>query len=122
MKRMIQVAAAFAAFMAGSATAEPQAIFHTSPLPCVPMPDGGMFCGSSDDVKYRPEDGDQVLVRFHGFYGLEYRGLPPFVREVQTTDGRLWRGTPRPSSYVVEAWRDDKHIPTLDVHIRFIPR
>lgn len=58
MKSITIAVAALAAFMARPATAdEAQAIFHTSPLPCVPMSGGGMFCGLSNDLKHRVEDG-----------------------------------------------------------------
>ncbi|MBX5235302.1 hypothetical protein HJC02_24000 [Rhizobium sp. NLR4a] len=109
--------------MAGPATAgEAQAIFHTSPLPCVPMSGGGMFCGHTDNIEYLEEDGDQVLLKLHGFKGIELVGLPPVVREVPTTYGRLLRGAPTPGNYTVEMHQNGKRIPTLVMHMRFIPR
>ena len=123
MRRVVLVAAALGAFITGPAVAEDvQAIFHTSPLPCVPMSSGGMFCGHSLDLKYRAGGGDHALLKLHGFRGIELVGLPSFVREVPTTYGRLLRGAPKPGNYTVEMHRDGKRIPTLDMHMRFIPR
>ncbi len=122
MKIDMVIIAALAAFFAlPAAAAEPQAIVHTSPLPCVPASGGGTFCPHFYDLEYRAEDGDQVLLRLQGFSGIKL-DLPPFVREVTTADGRLLRGVPQPGIYIVQMRRDGKHMPTLDMHMRLIPR
>ncbi|MBB3743513.1 hypothetical protein FHX10_003012 [Rhizobium sp. BK591] len=123
MKFIWIIAIAWAVLVAGPAAAdEAEAIIHTSPLPCAPMSGGGMFCGHTYDLRCRAEDGDQVLLKFHGYKGIELVGLPPFVREVPTTYGRLLRGAPTPGNYIVEMHQDGKRTPTLDMHMRFIPR
>jgi hypothetical protein len=84
------------------------------------MERGGRFCGYTVDIRYQPGDGDQVLLRMHGYQGLQLVGLPHFVREVPTTCGRLLRGSLKPGTYTVGMWRDGKRIPMLDMHMRFI--
>jgi hypothetical protein len=127
----ITAIAALAAFMAGPAASE--VILHTSPLPARFMPreqgaheQGGQrgywFQGLTTDIKYLPSDGDEVLLKMHGFQGIQLVGLPSFVREVSTANGRLLRGVPQPGNYTIEMHRDGKRIPTLDMHMRFIPR
>ncbi|TCV76017.1 hypothetical protein [Neorhizobium sp. S3-V5DH] len=131
MKSITIAVAALAAFMAGPAVAE--VILHTSPLPAKFMPheqgaheQGGQrgywFRGHTTRHQELPGDGDEVFLRMHGFQGIQLVGLPPFVREVSTADGHLLRGIPQPGNYTVEMWRDGKRIPTLDMHMRFIPR
>lgn len=130
MKAII-TAAVLAASIAGNASAD--VLLHASPLPAKFMPheqgahqQGGQkgywFYGLTTDIKYLAGDGDEVFLRMHGFQGIELVGLPPFVREVSTADGRLLRGVPQPGDYTVEMHRDGKRIPTLDMHMRFIPR
>lgn len=125
------IATALAALAAGPAAAD--VVLHTSRLPAQFMrhergahEQGGQrgywFHGHTTDIKYLPGDGDEVFLRMHGFKGIQLVGLPPFVREVATVDGRLLRGIPRSGTYIVEMHRDGKHIPTLDMHLRFIPR
>lgn len=131
MKTIIITAAVLAASIAGSASAD--VLLHTTPLPAKFMPheqgaiqQGGQkgywFQGHTTDIKYLPADGDEVLLKMHGFQGIQLVGLPSFVREVPTAEGRLLRGVPQPGNYTVEMWRDGKRIPTLDMHMRFIPR
>lgn len=131
MKTIIITAAVLAASIAGSASAD--VLLHTTPLSAKFMPheqgaiqQGGQkgywFQGHTTDIKYLPADGDEVLLKMHGFQGIQLVGLPSFVREVPTADGRLLRGIPQPGNYTVEMWRDGKRIPTLDMHMRFIPR
>jgi hypothetical protein len=131
MKTIIITAAVLAASIAGSASAD--VLLHTTPLPAMFMPHeqgaiqqgvqkGYWFQGHTTDIKYLPSGGDEVLLKMHGFQGIHLVGLPSFVREVPTADGRLLRGVPQPGKYTVEMWRDGKRIPTLDMHMRFIPR
>jgi len=131
MKSITIAVAALAIFMAGPAVAD--VILNSSPLPAKFMPhkqgaheQGGQrgfwFYGLTTDLKYLPGDGDEVLLKLHGFQGIQLVGLPPFVREVSTADGRLLRGIPQPGNFTVEMHRDGKRIPTLDMHMRFIPR
>ncbi|MGO7727957.1 hypothetical protein [Rhizobium leguminosarum] len=131
MKSIPITAVVLAAFIARPAAAD--VILHTSPLPAQFMPDergayeqggqkGFWFYGHTTDIKYLPSDRDQVLLRMHGFQGIELVGLPPFVWEVATSDGRLLRGIPQPGNYTVEMHGDGKRIPTLDMHMRFIPQ
>lgn len=131
MKTIIITAAMLAASITGSASAD--VLLHTTPLPARFMPhqqgaheQGGQrgywFQGHTTDIKYLPGDGDEVFLRMHGFQGIQLVGLPPFVREVSTADGRLLRGIPQPGNFTVEMHRDGKRIPTLDMNMRFIPR
>lgn len=131
MKTIIITAALLAASIAGSASAD--VLLHSTPLSAKFVPHeqgasqqhgqrGYWFYGHSTDIKYLPGDGDEVLLKLHGFQGIRLVGLPPFVREVSTADGRQLRGIPQPGTYTVQLWRDGKHISTLDMTMRFIPR
>lgn len=131
MRSILIAAAVLATLIAGSASAD--IIHNTSPLPARfilhaegAIEQGGQrglwFYGHTTDLKYLPGKGDEVLFSMHGFHGIQLVGLPPFLREVSTADGRLLRGVPQPGNYTVQMWRNGKHIPTLDMHIRFIPQ
>ena len=98
------------------------AIFHASPLPCFSTLESGDFCPHSNDIIFRAGDGDHALLKLHGFKGISLVGLPPFIREVPTSYGRVLHGAPMPGNYTVEMHRDGKRIPTLDLHMRFILR
>lgn len=130
MKSIVIAAAILSASIAGSASADVNVT--ASPRPAVFVPDehgayehgsqkGFWLYGHTLNIRYSPSDGDQVLWRMHGFKDVELVGLPPFLREVFTTDGRLLRGIPQPGDYTVEMHTRGVRGPLLDMNFRFIP-
>lgn len=80
------------------------------------------FFGRADRIKYTPGLPDRKIHGFSGFHGLEFRGLPSWLREVKTSAGRDLVGSPQPGTFTIQMYRDGKHIPTLDMPMTFIPR
>lgn len=107
---------------ASAVTAFSEPSFTVSPLAPQLLSDGSTFYGWLDNFSYLPSEGDTPVLRMHGFEGLQVVGLPPFLREVPTEDGRLLRGTPQPGTYVVHMYKGGVLMPTLEMTMRFIPR
>ncbi|MGO8332110.1 hypothetical protein ACC778_08290 [Rhizobium ruizarguesonis] len=131
MKSIVIPAAILAALIAGSTSANVNVT--ASPRPAVFVADehganeqggqkGFWFYGHTLNIRYSPSDGDQVLWRMHGFKDIELVGLPPFLREVFTIDGRLLRGVAQPGDYTVEMHTNGVRGPLLDMNFRFIPQ
>ncbi|MCJ8237405.1 hypothetical protein [Peteryoungia algae] len=80
------------------------------------------FFGWADRVTYTTGLPDRKIHGFWGFHGLEFRGLPSWLREVKTSAGRDLVGSPQPGTFTIQMYRDGKHIPTLDNVMTFIPR
>lgn len=80
------------------------------------------FFSSSVQITYTLGLPERKIYGFRGFNGLEFRGLPSWLREVKTSAGRDLVGSPQPGTFTIQMYRDGKHIPTLDMPMTFIPR
>lgn len=101
---------------------------HHEPVPrpalTITKPSGKQyqFFGWADRIRYTPGLPERKISGYSGFHGLEFRGLPHWLREVKTSAGRDLVGSPQPGTFTIQVYRDGKHIPTLDRPMTFIPR
>lgn len=80
------------------------------------------FFGWADRTTYTKGLPARKTHGFWGFRGLEFRGLPPWLQEVETDVGRDLIGSPQPGTFTIQMYLDGKHIPSLDMPMTFIPR